>query len=210
MANSKLFSKLSQRYINSRSKWQTSTIIDEIFDLSDKNYKNTTKINSCMKELKSRGEDAVFEYYEKYIRRVMYGDAAFESINVYYALNEVLKLGNVEKIWKFLNLLQDLQEDHFFKINYEKCSKAIAKSGNVEYNLYWSEYYLDYNAENIKVVLDSKDNKMIIKLITLVSNLTQDEINQAIIVVKKSKDQESKQELKQVLQEKNYKFVKQL
>ena len=70
MSKSGLFSKLNKRYSDCRTKLTTDTIINEIFDLSDKTYKNVSKINTYMHELRSRGSDAVYDYYVKYIKRV--------------------------------------------------------------------------------------------------------------------------------------------
>ena len=62
-----LVAKVSKRGIQPKN-WRTSTIIDEIFELSDKTYKDTLKINVCMKELKQRGSDDIYLYYKQYIR----------------------------------------------------------------------------------------------------------------------------------------------
>jgi len=181
------------------AKVSTSTIIDDIFDLSDRVIRDSNKISVYMHELKSRGSDAVYEYYVKYIKRVMDEEVKFENINVYYALNEVLKLNDAEKIWKFVGLLQDLQEEHKFNINYEKCSKALAKTKDVKYNLFWSEVYLEHNQDNIACVIESRDAMANARMVALVDNLTEEQIAEATKIVKASKNKEAKKELKYTL-----------
>lgn len=198
---SKLFSKLHKRYSDARTEMKTSYIIDEIFNLSEKNFRNNGKINFYMHELKSRGSDAIFEYYVKYVKRVQEEEVELEQINVYYALNGVLKLNEAEKIWNFVNLLQDLNNEHNFNLNYEKCSKAMAKTGNVTFNLYWAETYPEYNQANIEAILNSGNASAIVRMIELV-DLTEEQINTATKIVKASENKQAKQDLKEVLKEK--------
>lgn len=208
---SKLFSAVGKRYKNAKtkqteyevSKYSTRTIISEIFELTDKNFKNTSKINMYMHELKQRGSDAIFEYYCKYVRRVIEDEKDLSEINVYYALNEVIKLNEAEKIWNFVNLLQDLQENNKFKINYDKCSLAIAKTGNATFNLYWAECYPNFNQPNIEVVLKSNDAYKVARMLSLVENLSDEQISKAVSIVKSSKNKEAKKELKAVIAEKD-------
>lgn len=184
-----LVNKTSKRKANIKE-WKTSTIISEIFDLSDKIYKDSSKMNECIKELKQRGKDDVYAYYKKYINRVLEGEVDIKQINPYYAINEVLKLNDADKIWDFVNVLEALSDECNFKINYEKISKALAKTGNIKNNLYWAEVYTVANKENIQVVLNSKDAKANERLVRLVDNLTKEEKEQAKKIVNNAKRKE--------------------
>lgn len=181
-----LVSKSASRKANIKE-WQTKTIISEIFDLSDKAYKDSIKINNCMKELKQRGADDVYAYYKQYINRVVAGEVELKQINPHYALNEVIKLNDADKLWDFANVLGNLAAEHNFKINYEKISKALAKTGDIKNNLYWAESYPMANKDNIQVILNSKDVKAIESMVRLVDNLTKEEKEQAKKIVKNAK-----------------------
>lgn len=187
-----------------RARVATSIIIDNIFDLSDRMYRDSKKIDECMHELKSRGSEAIYEYYVKYVKRVLNDEVKFENINVYYALNEVLKLNEAEKIWNFVNLLQELQMENKFSFNMDKCSKAMAKTNNVKFNLFWAEVYPEHNADNIEFILRSRDAMAIARMVALVDNLTEEQIAEATKIVKASKNKEAKKELKNILIDKNY------
>lgn len=181
-----LVSKSANRKANVKE-WQTKTIINEIFDLSDKIYKDSIKINTCLKELKLRGVDDVYAYYRQYINRVVEGEVDIKQINPHHALNEVLKLNEAEKIWDFVNVLDALANETNFKVNYEKISKAMAKTGDIKNNLYWAEIYTVANKDNIKVILNSKDAKANERLVRLVDNLTKEEKEKAKKIVRNAK-----------------------
>lgn len=192
-----LVTKSTSRKANIKE-WKTSTIISEIFELSDKVNKDTSKMNDCIKELKQRGNDDVYAYYKKYITRVIEGEVDIKHINPYYAINEVLKLNDADKIWDFVNVLETFSNECNFKINYEKISKALAKTGDIKNNLYWAEVYTVANKDNIQVILNSKDAKANEGLVRLVDNLTKEEKEQAKKIVRnakakmqKAKDQKS-------------------
>jgi len=184
-----LVAKSAKRKANIKE-WQTKTIISEIFELSDKVYKDSIKINTCIKELKQRGNDDVYSYYKKYIQRVIDGEVNIKQINPYYAINEVLKLNDSEKIWEFVNVLEVLASKTNFKINFEKISKAMAKTGDIKNNLYWAEVYPIANKANIQVILNSKDAKANERLVRLVDNLTKEEKEQAKKIVNNAKRKE--------------------
>ena len=184
-----LVSKSAKRKANIKE-WQTKTIISEIFDLSDKVNKDSSKMNEYIKELKQRGNDDVYAYYKEYIQRVIEGEVDIKHINPHYALNEVFKLNDADKIWDFVNVLGNLAAEHNFKINYEKISKALAKTGDIKNNLYWAEVYPIANKENIQVILNSKDAKANEKLVRLVENLTKEEKEQAKKIVNSAKRKE--------------------
>lgn len=184
------------------SNWPTDIIIDEIFDLTDKKFREETKIEMCKKELKQRGKDDIYAYYKQYIKRVLDGEIDFKRINPYHALNEVLKLNDAKKIWEFVNILEDLADENKLKLNYEKCSVALANTNDLEYNLYWAEVYKQANQANINCILKSKDAYYNARMVTLVENLSESEIAYAAKLVKASKNKEAKKELKETLSNK--------
>lgn len=202
MAKKGLVSKMNT-VVDSSKQLKTSTIIDEIFSLTDGVYKNQYKIQTYMHELKTRGEDAIYEYYVKYVKRVLEEEIDIKQINVHHALNEVIKLNDAEKLWNFINILQDIQSDSYFKIDMKKCSNAIAATNNLKYNLYWAEIYTQENQANIKTILNSEDISAITRMIELVDNLTEQQIADCIKVIKNAKTKKDKKEVKKVAKDKN-------
>ena len=204
----KCFEKLKKRYADARSTWSTDTIIGEIFDLSDSNLKNQYQINSYMHELKSRGSDAIYKYYEKYAYRVINEEVDIKHVNLHHALNEVLKLNEAEKIWNFVNILEQIAYDFGFRFDYNKCSKAMAKTGNARFNNFWAECHPECNEANIEAVIASNDVNQILNLLNNTINLSDDQIDRAVALVKKSKDKKFKQELREILKDKYPTFGK--
>lgn len=191
---------VQERYNKARSRMSTDALIDEILDLQE--YKSSVglELNRLMTELKSRGIEDLYLYYEKSVRRIQDEEAEFKQKKVTYLFNKVIELNDSQKLWKFICLLEDLKEDYGYKMDYKKCSMAIYKTDDIKLNLTWCELY-DENLLNKEFIFQCDDLDAIIKLIHLGKNITEEDEEYVSEMVTKYANDKQYKEYNQVLLE---------
>lgn len=190
---------VQQRYSDARSKISTDALIDDILDLQESSRLAITKLNSLMAELKTRGDDALFLYCEKSVRRIQFEETELNQRRITNLLNKVIALNDGKKLWAFINWLGDLEDEFGYKLDYKKCSMAIVNTQDINLNIDWCECY-DENAKNKEFVFNSNDLDAKIKLIRLGRNITEDEVERVSTEVMKKRDINQIRELDSVLE----------
>lgn len=192
---------VQQRYSDARSRLSTDALIDDILDLQESKSRVASTLNSLMTELKSRGNDALYLYYERSVRRIQHEEVCLNQQRVTYHFNKVIELKDTQKLWKFINLLQDLQEEYGYKLDYKKCSAEIFKTNDIKLNLAWCELS-EENFLNKELILQSNDLDAIIKLIQVGKNITDEDEESVTEMVTKYADDKQYKEFNNILAEK--------